>query len=336
VSAAAVAVDDALELVTVVVPALDEERSISACLDSLLGQTHDALEVLVLDGGSTDRTRQIVDDYARRDPRVRLLENPGRTQPSALNTAWPAAQGQYLIRMDAHSTVAATYVERVVAHLRTGEYGGVGGRKDAIGFTPTGRAIAAVLGSPFGVGNSSYHHATTMGVVDHIPFGAYPIDVVRELGGWDAATPVNEDYEFDFRVRKSGRKLLLDPTLTIAWEGRQTVRLLARQYRRYGRGKSKVVLKHPESTAVRHLAAPAVVLAFAVALLLAPWRPRWSLALLSPYLGVLALGSGIVAARLGSPEERRAVAPALAAMHLSWGIGFWEGLLGADVVQRAR
>jgi cellulose synthase/poly-beta-1,6-N-acetylglucosamine synthase-like glycosyltransferase len=336
VSATAAAVDEALPLVTVVVPALDEERSISACLDALLAQTHDALEVLVLDGGSKDRTREVVADYSRRDPRVRLVDNPRRTQPAALNTAWPVAGGEYLVRMDAHATVAPTYIEGVVRHLESGEYGGVGGRKDAVGFTPTGRAIAAVLGSPFGVGNSAYHHATRIQTVDHVPFGAYPMEVVRELGGWDESTPVNEDFEFDLRVRKSGRKLLLDPRLTIAWEGRQTIRLFARQYRRYGRGKSKVVLKSPEGTALRHLAAPAVVAAIALVFVIAPWRPRWAIALVAPYLGVLAVGSATIAVRLTSSEERRAVPAALAAMHLSWGLGFWEGIFGADVVQRTR
>ncbi len=335
-SATAAAVEEALPLVTVVVPALDEERSISACLDALLAQTHQALEILVADGGSTDRTREVVEDYARRDPRVRLIDNPRRTQPAALNTAWPVAAGEYMVRMDAHATVAPTYVEDVVAHLSTGSYGGVGGRKDAVGFTPTGRAIAAVLGSPFGVGNSAYHHATRAQTVDHVPFGAYPIDVVRELGGWDESTPVNEDYEFDLRVRKSGRELLLDPRLVIAWEGRQTIRSFARQYRRYGRGKSKVVRKSPEATAIRHLAAPAVVAALAVALVVAPWRPRWALALVAPYLGVLAVGTASIAVKLPSAEERRAVLPALASMHLCWGLGFWEGLLGAEVVQRPR
>ena len=335
-TATAPAVEEALPLVTVVVPALDEERSISSCLDALLAQTHQALEVLVLDGGSQDRTREVVEDYARRDPRVRLVDNPRRTQPAALNEAWPLASGEYFVRMDAHATVAPTYIEDVVRHLGTGDYGGVGGRKDAVGFTPTGRAIAAVLGSPFGVGNSAYHHATRIQTVDHVPFGAYPMEVVRELGGWDETTPVNEDFEFDHRVRRSGRELLLDPRLVIAWEGRQTIRLLARQYRRYGRGKSKVVRKSPESTAVRHLAAPAVVAALALALVVAPWRPRWALALVAPYLGVLAVGTVTIATRLHSPEEQRAVLPALAAMHLSWGVGFWEGLLGADVVQRSR
>lgn len=324
------------QLVTIVIPTLNEERSISSCLDSVLSQTYSQIEVLVLDGGSDDRTRAIVENYASRDARVMLLENPRRIQSAAMNMGLEAARGVYLVRIDAHATVAPTYIASAVAHLSTGEWGGVGGRKDAVGFTPTGRAIAAVLGSPFGVGNSAYHHATSSQTVDHIPFGCYVTDAAREIGGWSEQYSVNEDFEFDLRMRTSGRPLLLDPSMVIAWEGRPTIKLLARQYRRYGRGKSKVVLAHPAATSPRHLAAPGIVAMLALAALIAPWRPKWSFALVAPYLFVLTAGSISVAATLPTPEERRAVPAALAAMHLSWGVGFWEGIAGADVVQRSR
>ena len=72
--------------------------------------------------------------------------------------------------------------------------GGVGGRKDGVGSTPAGRAIAAVMGSKFGVGNSKYHHSTEVEEVDHVPFGAYPVDVIRDLGGWDEDLVANEDF----------------------------------------------------------------------------------------------------------------------------------------------
>jgi len=324
------------ELVTVVIPCLNEERSISACLESVLGQSHQSLEVLVVDGGSADRTTDLVEAFARVDGRVRLLHNADRVQPAAMNLAVAEATGRYLVRIDAHATVAPGFVAGVVAHLLTGEWGGVGGRKDAVGFSATGRAIAAVLGSRFGVGNSAYHHATEAQEVDHVPFGAYPIEVIHDVGGWDASIAVNEDYEFDYRVRSSGRRLLLDPSLVIAWEGRQTLPLLARQYRRYGRGKAKVVRKHPTSTAARHLVPPAVVAALGLAVLLAPVRPRWSAAIALPYVGLLGLGTVVVGARLAERDEVIAVPGAMATMHLAWGWGFWEGLLGAEVVQKDR
>ncbi len=324
------------DLVTIVVPCLDEERAISGCLDALVCQTHRNLEILVVDGGSSDRTRDLVAAYSAIDDRVSLLDNPRRTQPAALNVAWPVARGEFLARMDAHATVGPTYVEQMVASFRSGDWGGVGGRKDAVGYTPTGRAIAAALASPFGVGNSVYHHGVSAQAVDHIPFGAYPTAVVAALGGWDENTPVNEDFEFDFRVRQSGRELLFDPSLVIAWEGRQTVQLLGRQYRRYGRGKSKVVIKHPQSTALRHLAPPALLAMLVVAAAVAPFRPKWAAALVAPYVGLVALGTATIVPKLADAEERRVVPLALMAMHLPWGLGFWEGLAGAPVTQKRR
>jgi cellulose synthase/poly-beta-1,6-N-acetylglucosamine synthase-like glycosyltransferase len=317
------------DLVSVVVPALNEERAISSCLDSVLAQTHRNLEVLVLDGGSTDRTRDIVEDYRRVDPRVRLVDNPRRTPPAALNEATAAMRSDWLVRIDAHATVPPDYVERTLTHLRSGRWGGVGGRKDGVGFTDEGRAIAAVMASPFGVGNSTYHHGTEQCSVDHIPFGAYPRSVIEAVGGWDENVPVNQDFEFDYRVRQAGHELLFDPELHIAWECRQSVRSFWRQYRRYGRGKAQVARMHPESVAVRHLAAPILVAMLATALALLPFRPRWALALVAPYAGVVALGTATVVPKVSGRAARRAVPRAFLAMHVGWGLGFWEGVAGA-------
>ena len=315
-------------LVSVVVPAFNEEKAISACVDSVLAQTHVNLEVLVADGGSTDRTRQIVDEYSAVDDRVRLVDNPRRLPPAALNESVQAMKSDWLIRIDAHATVPPDYVERVVEHLVTHQWGGVGGRKDGVGFTDEGRAVAAVMASPFGVGNSTYHHGTEQTVVDHIPFGAYPKSVIEEVGGWDESIPVNQDFEFDYRVRQAGHELLFDPELVIAWECRQSVRALWRQYRRYGRGKAQVIRLHPQSAAVRHFAAPGLVAMLALAVLVAPFRRRWAFALVVPYAAALTLASATVAPKVAGSRARRAVPAAFAAMHLGWGLGFWEGIAG--------
>jgi succinoglycan biosynthesis protein ExoA len=316
-------------LVTVVIPALNEERALSACLDSVLCQTYADLEVLVVDGGSTDRTRDLVEEYRSVDERVRLVDNPRRTPPAALNEAVLAMRSDWLIRIDAHATVPPDYVERAMAHLRSGDWGGVGGRKDGVGHTDPGRAIAVVLGSRFGVGNSTYHHGTSVQSVEHIPFGAYPRAVIEKVGGWDESIPVNQDFEFDHRVREAGYELLFDPAMAIAWDVRPTLRAFWRQYRRYGRGKAQVVRLHPTSISPRHLAAPALVLALATAALLAPFKPRWSALLVVPYLAALGVASATVMPSIVVPSARRYVPLAFLAMHLGWGLGFWEGTAGA-------
>src|SRR3954447_6256318 len=219
------------ELVSVIVPARDEERAIGATLTALRNQDHRNLQIVVVDGGSTDRTVDVVRRHMAEDPRIELVHNPRRTIPTALNTGLAHVRGRWLVRMDAHSTVDPGYVRAAVSRLREGGWGGVGGRKDGTGTTPAGRAIAAALGSRFGVGGSLYHHGVREQEVDHIPFGAYPTDLVRWLGGWDDRLVTNQDFEFDYRLRRSGAVLLFDPRLRIAWQSKQSVREFYRQYR---------------------------------------------------------------------------------------------------------
>ena len=252
------------DLVTVAIPARNEQASIEALLDSVRSQTHERLQILVVDGMSTDATAEIVARVAEVDPRVRLVQNPARVIPAAMNLAVEQAEGRWFVRIDAHCSVPDDYVARVVAHLRTGLWGGVGGRKDGRGHTSQGRAIAAVMGSPFAQGNSVYHYGDRAQPVDHIPFGAYPTALVRELGGWSPTQLVNEDFEFDHRVRSAGHELLFDPEIHIDWDCRQQVTALFRQYRRYGAGKVQTLVQHPESVSPRHLAAPGLVAALAV------------------------------------------------------------------------
>jgi succinoglycan biosynthesis protein ExoA len=196
--------DPAEPMVTVVIPARNEEAAIGPCLDSVLAQDWTNLQVIVVDGASEDATAAIVTKIAERDPRVELLHNPRGIIPASLNLAVSSAKGEWLVRIDAHATVPSDYVRRAAEHLQTGRYGGVGGRKDGVGRTPAGKAIAAVMASRFGVGGSTYHHGTTVTEVEHVPFGAYPVAVIRAVGGWDEQLRVNQDFEFDHRVREAG------------------------------------------------------------------------------------------------------------------------------------
>ncbi len=325
--------DPNTDLVSVVIPARNEEESIRACLEAVLAQDYADLEVLVVDGDSDDRTRSIVEEIAHHDHRVRVLRDGARTIPTALNVGLEAARGRWLVRVDAHSTVPPTYVARAAEHLRSGRWGGVGGRKDAVGTTPTGRAIAAALGSPFGVGGSLYHHGTAMQTVEHVPFGAYPTALLKELGGWDERLLANEDFELDHRLRVGGHRLLFDPELTIAWRCRQSIPDLFRQYRRYGRGKAVVSLLHPRSLRPRHLAPPVFVALLAYVLLLR--RTRASVILLGPYVAIVAAATASTGRNLEERDVRKWLPLVFPALHFGYGIGFWERLL-SEVLRRIR
>jgi succinoglycan biosynthesis protein ExoA len=315
------------DLVSIVVPARNEERSIGATLEALRRQDYREVEIIVVDGGSTDATVEVVERHAAEDPRVVLLHNPKQTIPTALNIALAAARGRWLVRMDAHSTVGPEYVALAVARLEEGRWGGVGGRKDGTGTTPAGRAIAAALGSRFGVGGSVYHHGVTEQEVDHIPFGAYPTELVRQLDGWDERLVANEDFEFDHRLRNSGGVLLFDPRLRISWQSRQSVRDLYHQYVRYGRGKVDVARLHPGSLSLRHLLPPVLVPWLVAAALAGLRRPAVGAAMCAPYAAALAAASIRTGRRVDDPTARWYVPGAFLAMHVGWGVGVWSRAL---------
>src|SRR5919197_2018647 len=145
-------------LVTVAIPCLDEEPSIEACLRSVMAQDYPAerTEILVVDGGSADRTRDIVAALAREDPRVVLVDNPDRLQAAGLNRAVRAARGEVIVRMDAHCEYRRDYVRQcVIALSRTGA-DNAGGAQRPRAKTPFQRAVCAALRSPLGVGMARY------------------------------------------------------------------------------------------------------------------------------------------------------------------------------------
>jgi succinoglycan biosynthesis protein ExoA len=318
------------QLVTVVIPARNEEEFIGQCLASVVGQTHARLQIIVVDGASEDRTAALVEEWARRDSRIELLHNPEALIPVSLNLALGAARGRWFVRVDAHATVPSEYVASAVEHLATGSWGGVGGRKDGVGRTPAGRAVAAAMASRFGVGNSAYHYAEEPRTVEHVPFGAYPVELVRELGGWDDRLAVNQDFEFDHRVRRAGYELLLDPAMVIDWHCRQTIGGLFRQYYRYGRGKVAVARLHPDSVRLRHLAAPVLVGSWVVAIVAFLLGHRRAPAVMvGPYVAALLAASTSTALKVRDWQASARLPLAFLAMHSGWGLGFWRGLIAA-------
>jgi GT2 family glycosyltransferase len=168
-----------------------------------------------------------------------------------------------------------------------------------------------------------YHHATREQTADHIPFGAYPTDLLRESGGWDERLFANEDFELDLRLRKAGHRLFLDPRMRIRWHSKQSIREVFEQYRRYGRGKARVAVLHPDSLAPRHLLPPALVASWAVAALS---RRRGAMTMVvAPYLAACLVASA--AASKGMRAREAILLPAaFISMHVGWGVGFWQGL----------
>jgi succinoglycan biosynthesis protein ExoA len=321
--------------VSIIMPVRNEAASLDATLASVCSQATDAsIEVIVVDDHSTDDSRGIIERWAVRDERVRLVSSVRGGIPQALNCGLEAARGRYLIRVDGHSIVPPDFVRGLLDHIRSGACEGAGGHARAVGQGPFGRAVAAAHGSRFGIGDSKYHYSQRKELVDHIPFGAYVTELVRTIGGWDEELRTNEDYDFNFRYQQAGGRLLLDPAIVFDWRVRETPARLAHQYYSYGRGKFKTLLRHPSSLHLRWLAPPMLVGSMTAGTLLSRTTPgRVLLAVVGgSYALFLVVGAAILGSHVGGPLAPHA-ALALGIMHLSWGTGFLVSA-GMEVVGR--
>jgi succinoglycan biosynthesis protein ExoA len=319
---------DAPAAVAVLVPTLDEERYIAACVESLLAQRTDvSLEVLVLDGGSRDATRSIVGAIAERDPRVRLLDNPGRLQSAACNLGATAAAASVttLIRADAHAvyqpdfvatctrTMAETGATSVVVPLRTEAEQG----PHSSGFQ---RSVAAAQRSRLGNGGSAHRTGAVSGWVDHGHHAAFDRRFFTAIGGYDAWFTPNEDAEFDVRAVRAGGRIWLSPQAAVTYFPRRRVGALARQYANHGGGRARTLLHHRLRPKARQCAPLAILALCAGGVALAPLRPRAALAP-AAYVAACSAWGAVVALRTRD-AWLLAMGPAAIVMHLSWAVGF--------------
>lgn len=321
--------------VTVVMPVRNEAEFIGISLGSVLAQDYprDRFEVLVADGMSTDDTRARVRALPAGGVEVRILDNPGRIAPTALNTALGEARGEIVVRVDGHCEIAQDYLRRCVEHLRDGEVAGVGGPIETVGEGYRAQAIAAAMSSNFGVGGSAFRTGRAEPTfVDTVAFPAYPRKVLEAAGPYDEELVRNQDDEFNYRLRKAGHRLLLAPDVRSRYFSRATVGSLWRQYRQYGFWKVRVLQKHPRQMRARQFAPPLLVAGVLGSALLAlvPGPTRGpGLVLLAAVLGLYAvanlLASVLTAARAG--WRFLPLLPVLyGALHFGYGLGFLIGL----------
>lgn len=320
--------DTAAPLATIVIPMRNEEETIRECLDSVLANRvpHGELEVLVLDGDSSDASARLVRELAATDPRVRLLPNPDRLQAAAFNRGLAEARGEYLIRMDAHTRYEPDYVAECIRLLEETGAAGVGGVQRATGRTPVAEAIAAAVSSRFAAGDAKYRHATRPAWVDTVYLGAWRTATLREVGGMNPAWAVNEDYEMNVRLRAAGGRMYLSPSIRSTYYVRSSLPRLARQYFRYGFWKVRTLLHHPGSLRWRQLVAPAFVLSLLAAPLLVGWLGAIGAAHLAAY--ALANVAASIATARSSTWRHLPLLPLIFFMiHVSWGSGFLAGIL---------
>lgn len=312
--------------VLVVIPVLNEEVHIRACLRSLIKgdvRLHE-VQVVVVDGGSTDRTREIVRNFAIEFPNVVLQHNPRKLQSSAVNLAarLHGAGRRFLVRCDAHAVYPADYVMRVAESLSQRGVASVVVPMDAIGETCFQKANAWIVDTPLGSGGSAHRGGRKSMFVDHGHHAGFDLKTFLHIGGYDESFSHNEDAEFDTRLVRSGGRIFLDADIRLAYLPRASVSALARQYFNYGMGRARTIRKHREIPRLRQVIPPATLIACLLGFAISPFS-AWGLILPGGYLALLAVASVMVAVTKRSACGLLA-GLASATMHMSWSAGLLQ------------
>ncbi len=310
--------------VSVLVPVLDEEAHLRAAAERMLAQRFDEGEVefLFIDGGSRDSSPEILAELAAADPRVRVLGNPARRTPHALNIGLHAARGRFIARMDAHTHYPPDYLAQGVARLRRGDVVSVSGPQLAVGTGRWSRRVALALATPLGAGGARFRSsADDEFEVDTGFTGLWARETLLAHGGWDEQWLIDQDMELAARLSKQGGRHICVPGMAAEYIPRDSLRRLARQYWYYGWYRVKTSLRHPESMRPSHLLPPALVATAAAAI----GAPRSARPLARAGLGLYGAVLTATAAR-AAKDARGADAAALpavyATMHLSYGAAF--------------
>ena len=321
----------AAPLLTVVVPMLNEAADIAGCLEAVTAQTYprDRLEVLLVDGGSTDGTVEVaLATAAALGVPARVVANPRRRQAPGLNCGLAEARGEFLIRVDARSRPGPEHCARVAAIFeRRPEVGVVGGGQRPIERSASrrDRMVARALDNRWTTGLARYRRSTVAGPADTVWLGAYRVEALRSLGGWDESLALNEDYELNERCRRNGAVVWFDPELTAGYLPRRSVRALGRQYLAYGRTKGRRWAEgtRPAARQVVLVVGPPLA---AVAGIAAARRVGWPLTL-AAFGAAALLVDATGSRRVGDgPVERTGALGVGALVAGSWWLGVVEGL----------
>ena len=318
--------------VSVIVPCRNEAAFIDAFVAGVLAQRLPAgteLELVVADGASDDGTRARLDAAAARDARVRVVDNPERITPVALNRAIAASRSEVIVRMDVHTTYAPDYVAMCAQVLAETGASCVGGA-----WRPMGEgAIAHAFRSRFGSGGAASRREAHSGPVDTVYLGAWRRETLLALGGFDEALVRNQDDELNLRILRGGGRVWQDARIVSHYTPRESFAALWRQFHQYGYWKVAVIRKHRLPASVRHLVPFAFVATLALLALAAPWSALagWALLALAGAYAATSLLNGLLTA----PRQAAGVALATACMQLGYGLGFARGLLDMAVLGRA-
>jgi len=331
--------NETLPFVSIIMPVRNEVDFIERAVKSILSQDWpgEKMEILVVDGMSNDGTREIVEKLSQKDNRIRMLDNPRRIVPTAMNIGLRAARGDLFIRVDGHAEVAPNFIRESNKCLHEHPQAWVtGGYIETVANDYTGRVIASAMGSPIGVGNSRFRLGDYEGWVDTLAFGTHHKWIVDKIGYFDEELVRNQDDEFNLRVILAGGKIWMSKSIKSKYFSRGSLCKLWRQYFQYGFWRIRTLQKHKRPATLRQL----VPLSFVLSLLLLGfagllWRPFCILLCLEAALYGIGLSAGAFDVGRKTGWRHAPLAPLVfVILHFGYGLGSLWGIVRFLILKR--
>ena len=326
--------------VSVIIPCRNEAGFIGKCLDSILAQDFpiEKLEIIVVDGMSSDASSSIIRNYQRKYPQIRLVENRNKIVPAALNLGIQHAAGDVIIIMGAHTEYAHDYISQCVKTLETTGADNVGGSALTKAKSFIQQAIALAFKSPFGVGGAKSHRENYEGPVDTVTYGCYRRETFEKIGLFDEELVRNQDDEFNLRLTRAGGKIWQSPLIRSWYYPRSSLKALFKQYMQYGYWKVRVIQKHRLPASIRHIIPGTFVggLLFSglLALFLKPFRLIFILIALS-YLLVNLAATTITCHKRSDWRYIPLMPIVFFIYHFSYGYGFIRGVIDFLILKKS-
>lgn len=319
--------------VAIVIPTLNEERFISRCLNSIIKQTYEfeKMDVMIIDGGSNDKTKDIVAEYQKSHQNIRFIENKKKIQSVAFNIGFKKSTAPYIIRLDAHAEYDSKYISLCIENLKQDEKrGNVGGRCNILPFNQSlwAQTNAILNHSRFGIGGAAFRVSNEAHNTDSVPFGSFPRKIIEKIGGMREDLPRGEDNEYNSRIRKAGYKIFFDPNIISSYFARPTLGASCKQMYANGNSIGYLYYIDREAIGIRHLVPLLFVVSGLFSIIISVlWSPFCYV-----FCGGLALYliADAIASIMGAKDNVKCTLPLFIlffCVHVSYGMGTIAGLI---------